>query len=48
MRGLSKAVTSACDQSVYIPYANDFRNAMSASGSAAILAFEHLRQRRKP
>ncbi len=47
MRGLSKAVTAACDQAIYIPYANDFRNAMSASGSAAILAFEFLRQRRK-
>lgn len=45
MRGLSKAVSTACDQAVYIPYANDFRNAMSASGSAAILAFEFLRQR---
>lgn len=47
MRGLSKVVTSLCDQAIYIPYANDFRNAMSASGSAAILAFEHLRQRRR-
>lgn len=48
MRGLSKPIIDACDQAVYIPYANAFRNAMSASASAAILAFEHLRQRRKP
>lgn len=45
MRGLSKIVAQACDQNVFIPYANDFKNAMSASSSATIFAFELLRQR---
>jgi len=44
LRGLSKTVRDANDQAIYIPYANDFRNAMSAASSAAILAFERLRQ----
>lgn len=46
LRGLSKAVQQASDQNIYIPYANDFRNAMTAASSTAILAFEHLRQKR--
>lgn len=46
MRGLSKAVRAASDQNIYIPYANDFRNAMTAASSSAILAFERLRQRK--
>lgn len=46
LRGLSKAVQNASDQNIYIPYANEFRNAMTAASSTAILAFEHLRQKR--
>lgn len=46
MRGLSKAVRSASDENIYIPYANDFRNAMTAASSSAILAFERLRQQK--
>lgn len=45
MRGLSKIVTQNADQKIFIPYANDFRNAMSAASSTAILSFEYLRQR---
>lgn len=44
MRGLSKVVAQACDQNLYIPYAKDFKNAMTASSSATIFAFEFLRQ----
>lgn len=44
MRGLSKIVGQACDQNLYIPYAKDFKNAMTASSSATIFAFEYLRQ----
>ncbi len=47
LRGLSKVVIEASDQDIYIPYANDFRNAMTAAGSAAILGFERLRQQLK-
>ncbi len=47
MRGLSRAVLDACDENLYIPYGNDFRNALNASSAASILAFEVLRQRRK-
>lgn len=44
LRGLSAVVKNASDQDIYIPYANDFRNAMTAASSAAILGFERLRQ----
>lgn len=47
LRGLSKIVQSHSKQNVYIPYANDFRNAMTAASSTAILAFEYLRQKQK-
>ena len=44
MRGLSAAVRKEMDQNVYIPYANDFRNALNAAAAAAVLAYEVLRQ----
>lgn len=46
MRGLSKIVEAASDQNLYIPYEQDFKNAMSANSSAAIFAFEYVRQKR--
>lgn len=45
MRGLSRVIVKNAQQNIYIPYANDFRNAMSAASSAAILSFEYLRQK---
>ena len=45
MRGLSKEVLGLCDQAVYIPYANDFRNALNAAAATAVIAYEALRQR---
>ena len=45
MRGLSSAVLQECEQNIYIPYANDFRNALNAAGASAVLGFEVLRQR---
>ncbi len=45
LRGLSKPVQAESDQDIYIPYANQFRNAMSAASSAAILGFERFRQK---
>lgn len=47
MRGLSKLVQMNSDQNVYIPYRNDFRNAMTAAASTAIFAFEYVRQQNK-
>lgn len=47
MRGLSKLVQVNSDQNVYIPYRNDFRNAMTAAASTAIFAFEYVRQQNK-
>lgn len=44
LRGLSRIVQDASDQNIYIPYANDFRNAMTAASSTSIIAFEYLRQ----
>lgn len=46
MRGLSRDVLSMMDQHIYIPYANDFRNALNASSATAVLAYEVLRQRK--
>ena len=45
MRGLSSAVLKEIDRNIYIPYANDFRNALNAASAAAVLAFEVVRQR---
>ena len=45
MRGLSAAVLKEMDQNIYIPYANDFRNALNAAGAAAAIGFELMRQR---
>ena len=46
MRGLSTAVRNEIEQNIYIPYANDFRNALNAASAAAVLSFEVYRQRR--
>lgn len=45
MRGLSSGVRKEIEQNIYIPYANDFRNALNAAGAAAVLGFEVMRQR---
>lgn len=45
MRGLSKDVLKAMDGYIYIPYANDFRNALNASSATSVIAYEVLRQR---
>lgn len=47
MRGLSRVVLQKSDQQVYIPYRQDFKNAMTAAASTAIFAFELVRQRTK-
>ncbi len=44
-RGLSSKVASLCDHNIYIPYANDFRNAINGSSATAIISFEIFRQR---
>lgn len=47
-RGLSKDVLTASDQNIFIPYNQDFRNALGAASATTIIAYELLRQRRKP
>lgn len=47
MRGLSSIVLQQSDQNVYIPYRQDFKNAMTAAASTAIFAFELVRQKGK-
>lgn len=47
MRGLSSSVRREIETNIYIPYANDFRNALNASGAVAAIAFEVMRQNRK-
>lgn len=44
MRGFSRVVEKLFDVRLYIPYRQDFKNAMSAASSAAIFAFEYVRQ----
>ncbi|MEG0176232.1 RNA methyltransferase [Anaerorhabdus sp.] len=45
MRGLSKRVLEIVEHNIYIPYANDFRNALNASSAVAAISFEIVRQR---
>ena len=45
LRGLSATITSSSAQNIYIPYLNDFRNALDTPGAISILAYEM--QRRK-
>ena len=45
MRGLSKEVINMMNGHIYIPYANDFRNALNASSATSVIAYEILRQR---
>ena len=45
MRGLSRSVRDQLQQNIHIPYANDFRMALNASGAASVLGFEVFRQR---
>lgn len=45
-RGLSKKVSLTCDENIFIPYANNFKNAINGSSATAILSFEIFRQRR--
>ena len=47
MRGLSAQVLNEMDENIYIPYANDFRNALNASSATAVLAYEIKRQNNK-
>ena len=46
LRGLSSQLLKHSAQNIYIPYANDFRNALNASSAVSILAYEVYRQRR--
>ena len=46
MRGLSAGVRKEIETNIFIPYANDFRNALNASGACSVLAFEVMRQNR--
>ncbi|MFV0379785.1 MAG: TrmH family RNA methyltransferase [Anaerorhabdus sp.] len=46
IRGLSTEVLKEMDLSIYIPYANDFKNSLNASSAVAALSFEIVRQRK--
>jgi len=45
LRGLSKVVLDNSDEFVYIPYANDFRNALNVASAVSVIAAETYRQR---
>ena len=47
LRGLSREVPDNSDKFVYIPYANDFRNALNAASAAVVMASEVFRQNHK-
>ena len=44
MRGLSRDVLNLMDESIFIPYQNDFKPALNASSAMAVLAFEVFNQ----
>ena len=45
MRGLSKQIMQQSDQNIFIPYNQEFRNALNAASATAVFAFEAARQR---
>ncbi len=47
LRGLSRDVLDNSDQFVYIPYANDFHNALNAASAAVVVVSEVFRQNHK-
>lgn len=47
LRGLSKTIAKEADHNIYIPYANDFRNALNGASATAIIAFEIFRQKQQ-
>ncbi len=46
-RGLPKEVLAISKQNLYIPYGNDFRNALNASSAISVFSFLILQQRTK-
>ncbi len=46
-RGIGKRLLAEADLKIHIPYGRDFRQALGTASSAAIVAFEVLRQRRR-
>lgn len=42
MRGISSGLMALKDISVFVPYANDFRNALNASSATAVLAYSYF------
>ncbi len=44
-RGLSAEIMSLAQQNIYIPYQNDFHNALNSASAVAVVAFEVYRQR---
>lgn len=47
MRGISREILDVIDEKIYIPYENDFRNALNAAASVAVIGFEVMRQNKK-
>ncbi|MGN1399806.1 MAG: TrmH family RNA methyltransferase [Erysipelotrichaceae bacterium] len=45
LRGLSSQELADCDDFIYIPYANDFRNALNAASATSVIAGEIFRQK---
>ncbi|MBO5249063.1 MAG: RNA methyltransferase [Clostridia bacterium] len=45
MRGISSKIMKYSDGNLFLPYGNDFRNALSANSAAAVFSFEAFRQR---
>ena len=44
-RGLSAEIMKLTQQNIYIPYQNDFHNALNSASAVAVVAFEVYRQR---
>lgn len=44
-RGISSSILKYCDERIFIPYANDFRCALTATSVVSIIAFEMLRKK---
>ena len=47
LRGLNKTILDNSDDYIYIPYGNDFRNALNAASAVSVISGEIFRQKRE-
>lgn len=46
MRGINKNLLQLSNQNIFIPYSNDFKNALNASSATSVLAYSYMENNR--